>query len=48
VRGIADTAPDPVVAALIRLVKTAGTWDGGAAVNAISVFGRKLLGYVRE
>jgi hypothetical protein len=29
-------------------VKTVGTWDGGAAVIAISEFGEKLLNYVRE
>ena len=50
VRAVAEATPDPVVAALIRhgLVKTVGTWDGGAAVIAISEFGTKLLDYVRE
>jgi hypothetical protein len=47
-RAAADTAPDPVVAGLIRwgAVKTVGTFDGGLAVTGVTPFGERLLSYV--
>jgi hypothetical protein len=47
-RSVADSAPDPVVAALIRhgTVATVGTYDGGLAVTDLTPFGRMLLDYV--
>jgi hypothetical protein len=49
-RSVADAAPDPVVAALIRhgTVATAGTFGGGLAVSGLTSFGRLLLEYVAD
>jgi hypothetical protein len=49
-RSVADAAPDPVVAALIRhgAVATVGTFDGGLAVSGLTSFGRLLLEYVAD
>jgi len=49
-RSVADAAPDPVVAALIRhgTVATVGTLDGRLAVSGLTPFGRLLLDYVTD
>ena len=49
-RSVADSAPVPVVAALVRhgTVETVGTMGGGQAVSGLTSFGRLLLDYVGD